>query len=196
MHIWQRIFRTEKIGLPGQMEGEIVECFTPRHWVVLVPLLAILVLLILGLLVINILWIAISPPVDIGWLFLFDSFFLAIVIHIFFFRCINSLMSIMIVTNFRVLAVKSTVFLHRERNVLHMKNVQDIEMYQSGILPRLFNYGHIVITSASGEYELSFYYTPHTQKIYNILNHIHQKHLQTEKAQAVENRDSGIPSNN
>lgn len=193
MHIWQYIFRTKKFGFPGQMEGEVVEFFTPRHMVVLVPLISILILFIFGLVVLDFLWIAILPPVYMSWLIFFNSVFLIFIVHVFFLRCVNSMMNIMIVTNFRVLRVKSTVFLHRERNVLHMKNIQDIEMYQSGILPRLFDYGHIVITSASGEYELNFYYTPHTQKVYNILNHICQKVVQKTKTQSVERQNFTNP---
>lgn len=167
------------------MEGEVVEFFVPRHWIVLVPLMAVFLLLVIALIVVNSLWYILAPPVSAEWLILFNGTYLAFILHFFFFRAINSLMNIMIVTNFRVLRVRSTVFLLRERNVISMKNVQDIEMNQSGILPRLLNYGEIVITSASGEYELSFHYIPHTQKIYNILNHIYQKESQSQQFQST-----------
>jgi uncharacterized membrane protein YdbT with pleckstrin-like domain len=188
MHLWQKIFKTTKEGFPGQVKDEVVEFFTPRHWVVLAPIMFFFMLLALGLIVFDFLWFMVAPPVHPGWIVLINSAFLAVVVHFVFFRSINALMNIMIVTNFRILRVNSTIFLRRERNVIQMKNIQDIEMHQSGLLPRLLNYGDIVVSSASGEIELTFYYVPKTQKIYNIINHICQKVPQTERFDTKEQK--------
>lgn len=179
MHLWHKLFRVKKIGFPGQIDGEVVEFFTPRHWIVIVPSFVLFILFVSGLIILDFLRLTILPSVGFEWFLLFHCAYLVIITHMFFLKAMNSLMDIMIVTNFRVLRVSSTIFLHRESNVLHMKNIQDIKMFQSGLMPRLLDYGKIVLLSASGEYELEFDYVPHTQKVYSILNHICQKVLQS-----------------
>ncbi|HEC20896.1 MAG TPA: hypothetical protein ENI70_00075 [Candidatus Peregrinibacteria bacterium] len=163
-------------GFPGQQEGEVVELHTTLHWVVLLPMF-IGVLVVIAILILVNLYL-LSGYQDSPSLFLvavFNSTVIILIAHFFFIRLLNYFLRIILITNYRIIDIKSTVFLRRERTMVDFGNIQDIKMSQVGVVARLLNFGQIAVISASGQNVLKFDYVPKTLKFYNIINHIYRK---------------------
>jgi hypothetical protein len=164
----------KKFGFPGQQEGEEVEIMTSSHWIVLLPFLTFSIVA-LGLLLLFDLYFASSLGVPILYLYMGHVVIFTAYIHIFALRLFNFFLNPLIVTNYRVIEVKHTVFLQRERDSIDLRNVQDISFCQSGIWPRIFNYGDLKVFGSSVDVEYHFHHIPNVEKFHSTLGHIHRR---------------------
>lgn len=145
---------------------------TVFHWISLVPffLQIILVMVILFILYSTTgLFSGFSP---LG-LFYFFSIVGAILLHLVCYRLYNFFLKVMIITNYRLIDIRNSVFLNRQREVISMSNIQDFRYEQHGILPRVFHYGNLLVLGSSSEVHYLFCYVPRVNKIHHVLGEIH-----------------------
>lgn len=191
MKFWKKILGfdpDQTREFPGQQQGEEVELMTVFHWMSLVPFFLQIsaVFLLFILLVFSEFFAELSPMARIY----VSTVTLAILIHLISFRLYNYFLKVILITNFRVIDIRHSVFLKREREAIPMSNIQDFRYKQTGILPRLLNYGTLVILGSSTDVKYVFKYLPKVNKIHHILGEVHQKALNNNH---VEN---AIPSGN
>lgn len=158
-------------SFPGQQPGEEVVLMSVFHWMTLVPFMFYLSLMILGYVSFYYasgIYEDLSPLSRLG----LNTGFLAVILQIFCFRLYNYSLKVMIITNFRMIEVRHTVFLKREREVIPMTNIQDIRFRQRGILPRVFKYGDLIVFGASTDVKYQFHHVIRVNKIHHLLNEI------------------------
>lgn len=172
---------------PGQQPGEEVEHMTVFHWMCLMPFLLQLIgasLLLVGLNVFRDFFGGI-PPSD---LFYINTVGITLIIHLLCLRLYNYFLKVMLVTNYRLIDIRHSVFLKRQREVISMVNIQDFRYEQKGILPRIFRYGTLVVLGTSTDVKYIFRYVPHVDKMHHLLGEIHQQALRNpEFAEAGKN---------
>lgn len=160
---------------PGQQPGEEVELMTVFHWMSLVPFFLQLSLLAILFVVLYLseFFNSLSPVVQMS----ITTLGAALLVHLVCFRLYNYFLKVILITNFRVIDIRHSVFLKREREAIPMFNIQDFRYQQNGILPRLFNYGTLVILGSSTDVKYVFHYLPKVNRIHHVLGEIHQKIL-------------------
>lgn len=161
---------------PGQQVGEEVELMTVFHWIKLVPFFLEVAVLLTGLFVLNFysdFFVNVTPFTKL----VINSIALALVIHMFCFRLYNYFLKVIIITNYRLIDIRHSVFLRREQEDIAMTNVQDCHFQQRGIFPRIFKYGDLIIMGTSSDIKYTFHSVPRVAKIHNLINEIQQKSI-------------------
>lgn len=157
-------------SFPGQQPGEEVELLTVFHGIRIIPLIIYVLVLILALILVNI-FADFSPQLA----FYINTVSVAVIIHIFCWRLYNHFLKVIIVTNIRIIYIQHSVLLERERETITLANVQDIHFKQSGIIPRIFGYGDLVILGSSTDIKYHFKYVPKVNKVHHLLCEVHQR---------------------
>lgn len=162
----------------GQRDNEDIEAILMKHWVVLVPTFLVTVMTIGLLFTIN---------AGINYLFaeqaeilkyirtIFDCLYLSIIIHYFFISILNYYLTIVIITNLRIIDVNFTTVFKRHLDALDLHNIQDINMMKKGFWRWLLNFGRITMHNSAGTELFDFKYFKDPIKSYNIINHVHFK---------------------
>lgn len=145
----KKIKSPEEFHFRGQMEDEKVIEFFRRHWLVLLPDFLPFLLYMTGLIVFM---ASISrfrlPSLNEPFFQLLVVLALigtALLIHRFFLKMIEFFLRTVIITNFRVVEVKKSLFLHDDKHSIVMKRIQDIQKQQKGIVKSLIGVGELVI---------------------------------------------------
>lgn len=160
---------------PGQYDDEHLEICIPRHWITIIPFFSFVFLTTLFIVLIDILWIIEYADIPRDILLFINFAYFTFIVHIIFIRIFNYILYIIIVTNYRIIDVNYTTVFHRERKMIDISNIQDINMKQRGLLQRILNYGEITLHNSAGETIFIFQYLPKILKMYNMLNHIYKK---------------------
>jgi hypothetical protein len=162
---------------PGQQEGEEVEYLSTLHWIKLLPFAF---LLGLGVVSMNFGFFYIAPLFSLNELagFIVTSLFVTLCLHLLAIRLFNYFMDVLVITNYRIIDIRHTVYLVRERDTISLHNVQDIHFKQSGVWPRLFNYGDLEIYGSNVDVEYRIHHVPNVEKVHSMLCHIHRKAIQ------------------
>lgn len=195
MHFWKaflHIGAPRKRDFPGHQPGEHVELITVLHWVSLVPFF-FQVAILFGLSIWFITSDLYSEITDVPRIFTM-SIVVALFIHALCFRLYNYSLKVILVTNFRVIDIRHSVFLKREREAIPMFNIQDLRYQQSGIFQRIFHYGTLMILGSSTDLKYVFRYVPRVNKFHHILAEVHQKRLREQSSfPSAMLREKGIP---
>lgn len=133
----------------GQMEDEEVIEFFRRHWLELLPDFLPFLLYMSGLVV----FVANIPRFRLPSLN--EPFFqllvlialsgTALIIHRFFLKVMEFFMRIVVITNYRIVEMKKSLFLNDDKQSIVMKRMQDIQKQQKGIVKSLLKVGELVI---------------------------------------------------
>lgn len=159
----------------GQMNDETVIDFFRRHWIVLVPHVSAYGLCIM----LTFLLLFFLPRFQLPSLT--EAFFQLIVIlslmavcfviHKFFLYVIEYYMNVVIITNYRVVEVRKSLFLQDDKESIVLKRMQDIQKQQGGLLKSIFKFGeiHILISFADPKIIRN---VPTPDYHFRLLNHI------------------------
>lgn len=141
--------KSKSFHFRGQMPDEEVIEFFRRHWLVLIPELLPFLLYMTGLIVF------VSSIGRFRFPTLNEPFFQLLVllaligtaffIHRFFLKMIEYFLVKVIITNFRVIEVRKSLFLTDDKHTIVMKRIQDIQKKQKGIVKNLIKVGELVI---------------------------------------------------
>lgn len=168
-----------KRDFPGHQPGEQVELITVFHWMSLVPFflqVGIVFTLLMGFLMSDFYSEFFETPK-----IYFVTVSIGILLNAVCFRFYNYFLKVILVTNFRVIDVRHSVFLKREREAIPMSNIQDFRYQQTGFFQRIFNYGTLMILGSSTDLKYVFRYVPKVNKMHHILGEVHQKALRNQQ---------------
>lgn len=90
--------------------------------------------------------------------------------HFFFLKIFNYFLEIMILTNYRVIDLKKSVFMQDDKEIIDLHEIQDIKKNQDGILPNFLNYGDIKIATASLSTSMTLRRLPNPEYYLNQIN--------------------------
>lgn len=168
----------------GQQKNETVLAFCRKHWLVIIPhMLWLLMLVVLPFLIF---WFRanynfaefISPVayrVISGLAIIAITYFL----HACFLRFLNYYLQTFIVTNFRVVQLEQTLYFVRNRDSIDLREIQDIEIHQTGILKTIFNYGELVITLSSAHATKHIPFMPNPEYFFRKINKTKREYIAT-----------------
>lgn len=138
----------------GQHSTEAVECFCRKHWIILVKdFLGFFIFI--GLLVLTSIYFKhiynffIQDSLAINLLAFGLIGFFTFYIHKFFLRMIQYFLEIVIVTNYRIVVLKKSLYLKDSKDATDLPKIQDMIKHQNGILRNFLRFGDIEITLSS-----------------------------------------------
>jgi hypothetical protein len=179
----------------GQHKNEFIACFCRKHWIVILPTLLGFVLfstfVVITLLILS--RQSILPTSMVKFALLLAVALGTLYIHRFFMKLVNYFLDIMILTNYRIITLRKTLYMHSERDAIDMAKVQDVIKRQSGFLKNILQYGEIVITLSGASITKHITAIPnpdyHFRKINDLKREYVQKRVQQKKK--VDNISSG-----
>lgn len=179
----------------GQMQDEKVIEFFRRHWLVLLPDILPFLLYMTGLIV----FVASIgrfrlPSLNEPFFQLLVALALigtALLIHRFFLKMIEYFMRTVIITNFRVVEVRKSLFLHDDKHSIVMKRIQDIQKQQKGIVKSLIRVGELVIIISFSDPRV-LRNVPSPDYHYRLLNQVRTT-LAERDHQSLNGNGSGFP---
>lgn len=157
----------------GQQSLEEVICFWRKHPVVLLrPFLinnGLFLASIVGLFyIVSTGVLAESVTLKIITLGIFTL--MTITHHVFFTRLFHYYLDIVIITNYRVIDLRKSVFLQDDKEIIDLHEIQDIKKNQDGILANFLNYGNIKIATASLSTSMTLRSIPRPEYYLNQIN--------------------------
>lgn len=172
---------------PGAQEGEEVIYMGVSHWTSLIPFFVKMALFSTVLVLLNVFDVFGIYSSTSG--FFINSISVALLFHFLCFRLYNYFLKVMMITNYRLIDIRHTVFLRREREVIPMTNIQDLRFQQNGIFARMFKYGELIVLGSSSDVKYSFHRVPQVNRLHHILGEIHQKALRDTQRSIQKNKD-------
>jgi membrane protein YdbS with pleckstrin-like domain len=170
---------------PGQQPDEEVMLMTVAHSMRLMRFIMYWMIFLLTLIALNTV-VTFFTELPIELRFQINTLVVAGLIHLLFFRLYNHSLKVILITNHRLIDIRHSVFLQREREAIPLINIQDIQFRQNGILPRIFGYGDLIVFGSSNDVCYRFHYVPRVDKIHHILCEMHQnvmrRHIQMRPA--------------
>lgn len=148
----------------GYMKDEQVQFFFRKHWVRF--LRPAIFSLVVGFLVFSMLYMWGTFVINVPILFIREiyAFFVMMVaityLHLFFFPLINYYFDLVLVTDYRILIVKKTVFLRNDNDAIDLTKIQDIGVQAHGIIQNYLNYGHLEIILSTSTPPIDIPYVP------------------------------------
>ncbi len=169
----------------GQRKGEHIQTILIRHKIVLVPIILISFFGGLSILGINALireFIVDDADLLNKISLTVDFVFISFLLHFLFINFLNFYLSLVIITNSRIIDIHFTTIFSRNMDTLDLHNIQDITISRSGVWRWMFNFGRIIMHNAAGTELFDFRYLRHPLKNYNIINHVHYKAMHSRAA--------------
>ncbi len=121
----------------GQQGAESVICFCRKHPIVLIRVISIsLILTTAGVLALLFVPVA-QLKENIALQIIVFSMLLLITLmqHVFFLRILNYYLDIVIITNYRVIDLKKSLFIHDEKEIIDLHEIQDTQKNANGYFP-------------------------------------------------------------
>jgi membrane protein YdbS with pleckstrin-like domain len=87
-----------------------------------------------------------------------------------FVNFLNWFYNVHIVTNWRIVDMDFSGFLHRDITEAPLRTVQDVTHQISGFLPVLFNFGNVIIQTAGENQQIDFHDVPKPAKASDIIS--------------------------
>ena len=180
-------------AFPGHQPGEEVQLMTVFHWVTLVPFFMELLVFVVIVITLNVSEAFRSLSSESR--FYVNTIAIALIIHLLCFRLYNYFLRVIIVTNYRLIDIRHSVFLKREQEDIAMSNIQDCHFQQRGLFPRIFKYGDLIILGTNADIRYTFHSLPGVAKIHNLINVAHHSSLHGQPAAgAAPNHQQGAPT--
>lgn len=170
----------------GQQKTEEVICFFRRHWIVLIrPIFVFLfinaVFIVCAMFLFRypaLLMSSLSRALAVSFLAV-----CTILIHRFFVELLDYYVSMVIITNFRVIDLKKTIILHDDKDVIDLFQIQDIQKIQDGFAANILNYGLIrAILSGAHESKI-FHCVPNPDWYFRRINEMKRNYSITHQMQ-------------
>lgn len=83
---------------------------------------------------------------------------------------LNWFYNVHIVTNWRIVDMDFSGFLHRDITEAPLRTIQDVTHQISGFVPVIFNYGHIIIQTAGENQQIDFHNVPKPARAADIIS--------------------------
>ena len=173
----------------GQLPDEYVVCFFRKHWATFFPHLLSMGMFLLAtfLLFFTIPFLYKSLPVGI-----FKILFLLVVIlslsfiHYFFLKAVQHFLTVIIVTNSRIISMDRTLFLRNNTETFDLRMIQEINKNQNGFLPNLFGYGDLSITLSQSAAVLLLTQIPNPDHYFRTISQAKLDHIEARIHRKIE----------
>lgn len=159
----------------GQMPDEEILSFARKHWVSLLPDIIPYALYISAIFVFLAIMSQFQLP-SLGQSFFQLLVLLAFMItgfvtHRFFIHTINHFLTVMIVTNYRIVEINKTIILTDIKESIDMRKIQDIHYRQHGLFKNLLKFGELYIVMGNTENKI-ITQVPNPDFFFRLLNSI------------------------
>lgn len=139
----------------GQGPNEQVLAFCRRHWITLVPHFLLFGIMMIGAIFFSLNYAAFQDLYETDF-FVFFMFFAGLMmlyyVHHFFLLMFRHHLSVLIVTDCRVISLHKSLYLVNDKEMADLKNIQEVKNLQSGVLQNIFNFGDLsIVLSTTGE---------------------------------------------
>jgi len=180
------VMSNRDLHFKGQMHDEEVIAFFRDHWIVLLPKIIsfILFMAMIGLFFFNLQKFNL-PSFD-------QTFFRALVIlavigagymiHRFFLRVIEYFLSVTVITNYRIIHVRRTLYILNDKESIYMRRIQDIQKQQVGIFKNILSFGELVI-NVFGPDLITLNTVPNPEYHFRLLNRIRNQQWNKDQQQ-------------
>jgi len=172
----------KQVKFEAQDKDEKIVMLLRRHWVTNVPWILLIIVMIL------------VPMFKIEWplmeflsekiKFLLGILWYSLIVVIVFEKVMLWYYNVNIVTDERMIDVDFFSLLFKEVNVAQLNKIQDVTYRQIGAVTALFNYGDVLIQTASEVPTFVFESVPQPDKVTRILSEL----VQQEELEALEGR--------
>ncbi len=138
----------------GQSSNEVVESFCRKHWIVIAKdligfFIFLGVITVTGMYFKNIYDFFVRDSVIVNLIAFGLAGLFTFYIHRFFLRMINYFLEIVIITNYRIVVLKKSLYLKDSKDATDLPKIQDIRKHQDGILRNILRFGDLEITLSS-----------------------------------------------
>lgn len=133
----------------------MILCFTRKHWIATLPLV-VPYLLYLSVLIVFFAMISQFQLPSLNEPF-FELLVILVILstgyatHRFFLKMINYFLNVIVITNFRIIEISKTVFVHDDQESIDIDRIEDIQIYQVGLVENLLKWGELHIILGNGE---------------------------------------------
>lgn len=162
----------------GQQSDENIACFYRKHWIVLIPLFCgvtvfiAIILLIFAVLSSKIILFLREQEAFLSVLLILTAILTTFYINYFFIKLINYFLEVLVVTNYRIIELRKTLYINHDRDAIDLSKMQDVIKKQNGLIKNILNYGEIIITLSGASINKTLKYTPNPEyffrKIYDL----------------------------
>ncbi len=174
----------------GQQRAEKVVTFTRKHPIVL----ARIVLITLCMFAASATTFLIIPfermkeSVSIQLTLFVLVLMVMLTFHMFFLRIMNFYLDIVIITNYRVIDMRKSLFMHDDKEIIDLHEIQDTKKTQNGILANFLNYGTIVVVIPSLTTSMHLPYMPKPEYYLNQINQTKRGYILDRRRQKFHQR--------
>lgn len=131
----------------GQQRNEEVICFFREHPIVLLNAVLhfTVVMTVITFLEALLAHYARRPAPEVFFSMIFLMIIFLFCLHRFFLHLLNYFLKIVIITNYRLIRLEKTIFLHDDKHAIDLNKIQDVTKQQKGILQTFLDYGSLAI---------------------------------------------------
>lgn len=181
----------------GQYPDEEVIAFFRCHWVAILPDFLMYIFFV-GLFITAMVFFVGIPITEAAKPFMQAATVLLVGVMTYFFHhifvnLINHFLETVIITNFRVVEVKKTIFLKDSQDSFYMEMIQDVEKDQVGLFKNILRFGELVIRLSSNDTRV-IKYVPNPDYHFRLMNKIKQEYIQKriQEKMMVQRQQHGI----
>ncbi len=139
----------------GQGPEEHVLAFCRKHWITLVPHFLLFGIMTTGTVLFALnhaMFQSLYETDFFMFLIFFVGFMMLYYVHHFFQLMFRYNLSVLIVTDSRVISLHKSLYLVNDKEMADLKNIQEVKNLQSGVLQNLFNFGDLnIVLSTTGD---------------------------------------------
>lgn len=188
----------------GQHSTEFVECFCRKHWIILIKdflgffiFIGLIILTAYYFKPIYNFFVQDSLVVNLlafGLVGLFTYY-----IHKFFLRMIRYFLEIVIITNYRIVVLKKSLYLKDSKDATDLPKIQDIIKHQNGILRNFLRFGDLEITLSSSSTTKILKHIPNPDYHFRKINTLKREYIKErlsqkrQKKEGIENKIADFP---
>jgi hypothetical protein len=139
----------------GQMADEEVMAFSRKHWIAImpevIPFAFFFSFVVLTLLLVNKFKLPSLSEPFFQMLVVVAMTGACWLIHRFFLRMFRYFFNVVIITNYRIVEIKKTLFIKDTKESLDMRKVQGVDFRQEGLIKNLLKVGELEISMGNSE---------------------------------------------
>ncbi len=167
-----------------QFPNETFYGFFSQHWFFLLSPVSRYLLVIITIGIGTILSVKFLPAISVEMFRLVGIILFLIILietQVFFCAIVSWLLTIVILTDIRVIEVIKSLFLHDEKEVVDLKKVQDIQMRKIGLIRNFLDMGRIYLTLANIKDSKAITHVPHVSYWTQKFNKVRLKSISRKK---------------
>ncbi len=173
----------------GQAHEEEVLAFCRKHWTSLFHEFALFIFILILIVLFTIFFQTISDvftPGLLHLLMLVVGTLLTYYIHRFFLILIKHHLTVIIITDVRVLAITRSLYFVNEKESVDLSTMRDVHKYQSGFLENMFNFGDLKITLGTSPTCIELSSIPNPEFHLRLINKAKQQNFSTAQEKNLE----------